>query len=110
MKGFYLASTPVHHANQQSSAPSQHLSPYQAARTEGRKIVCCCGLLHAGTLAGSTVLLLSLAWGLSVLVGRCDLNSQGTAVDKKLTRGWDLFNTGVTVDRWGCFQKWLLFL
>jgi hypothetical protein len=48
----------------------------------------------AGTLAGSSVLLLSLAWGLSVLVGRCDLNEQGVAVDKKHTRGWDLQHTG----------------
>eukprot|EP00878_Enallax_costatus_P007203 GHUV01007547.1.p1 GENE.GHUV01007547.1~~GHUV01007547.1.p1 ORF type:complete len:589 (+),score=195.07 GHUV01007547.1:201-1967(+) len=52
-----------------------------------------------GTLAGSTVLLLSLAWGVSVLLGRCDLSPLGVAVDKKHTRGWDLFNTGVTVDR-----------
>jgi hypothetical protein len=34
-----------------------------------------------------------------VLLGRCDINKQGTAQDKTLTRGWDLFNTGVTVDR-----------
>lgn len=56
-------------------------------------------LPSAGTLAGSTILLLSLAWGCSVLLGRCDINRQGTAQDKTLTRGWDLFNTGVTVDR-----------
>lgn len=29
-----------------------------------------------GTLAGSTVMLLTLAWGGSVLAGRCDLNEQ----------------------------------
>ena len=29
-----------------------------------------------GTLAGSTVMLLTLAWGGSVLAGRCDLNAQ----------------------------------
>ncbi|KAF8069707.1 NCL2 [Scenedesmus sp. PABB004] len=52
-----------------------------------------------GTLAGSTVLLLSLAWGASVLVGRCDLGPDGIAIDKRLTRGWDLFATGVTVDQ-----------
>lgn len=45
------------------------------------------------------MLLLSLAWGLSVLVGRCDLGPAGTALDKRLTRGfWDLSRTGVTVD------------
>lgn len=52
-----------------------------------------------GTLAGSTILLLSLAWGCSVILGRCDINARGLAQDKTLTRGWDLFNTGVTVDR-----------
>lgn len=52
-----------------------------------------------GTLAGSTVLLLSLAWGCSVLLGRCDLSPvTGQAIDKRLTRGWDLQHTGVTVD------------
>ncbi len=29
-----------------------------------------------GTLAGSTIMLLTVAWGGSVLAGRCDLNSQ----------------------------------
>lgn len=43
---------------------------------------------RAGTLAGSTVLLVSLAWGFSVILGRCDLSDRtGRAVDKKLTRG-----------------------
>jgi hypothetical protein len=41
-----------------------------------------------GTLAGSTVLLLSLAWGCSVILGRCDLSdTTGRAMDKRLTRG-----------------------
>jgi hypothetical protein len=40
------------------------------------------------------VLLLSLAWGFSVLLGRCDLNEAGVAIDKKHTRGWDLMRTG----------------
>ena len=29
-----------------------------------------------GTLAGSTIMLLTVAWGGSVLAGRCDLNAQ----------------------------------
>ncbi|GBF88403.1 hypothetical protein Rsub_01115 [Raphidocelis subcapitata] len=51
-----------------------------------------------GTLAGSTVLLLSLGWGLSVLLGRCDLSESGRALDKTLTRGFDLNRTGVTTE------------
>jgi len=52
-----------------------------------------------GTLAGSTVLLLSLAWGLGVILGRCDLDdASGRAVDKTLTRGFDLNRTGVTTE------------
>jgi hypothetical protein len=56
-------------------------------------------VLLTGTLAGSTILLLSLAWGFSVILGRCDINERGFAQDKTLTRGWDWFNTGVTVDK-----------
>jgi hypothetical protein len=56
-------------------------------------------MYRAGTLAGSTILLLSLAWGCSVILGRCDINERGVAQDKTLTRKWDLFNTGVTVDK-----------
>lgn len=52
-------------------------------------LLCC-----LGTLAGSSILLLSLAWGVSVLIGRCDLNEAGVAVDRKHTRGWDLRRTG----------------
>ena len=40
-----------------------------------------------GTLAGSTVMLLSIAWGGSLILGRCDI-VQGRAKDKTLTKGW----------------------
>jgi hypothetical protein len=39
-----------------------------------------------GTLAGSTIMLLSIAWGGSLIVGRCDIGPDGTAQDKTLTR------------------------
>jgi hypothetical protein len=39
-----------------------------------------------GTLAGSTVMMLSIAWGGSLIVGRCDIDSNGIARDKRLTR------------------------
>lgn len=51
-----------------------------------------------GTLAGSSILLLSLGWGLSVLLGRCDLDPEGNMINKRLTRGGDLLTTGVSTD------------
>lgn len=53
-----------------------------------------------GTLAGSTVMLLTIAWAGSLWVGRCDLNERGVAIPKTLTRGAieGLGTTGVTVD------------
>ncbi|EKX52502.1 hypothetical protein GUITHDRAFT_159252 [Guillardia theta CCMP2712] len=50
-----------------------------------------------GTLAGSTIMLLSIAWGGSLWVGRCDIQD-GMAIDRRLTRSFDLTNTGVTTD------------
>eukprot|EP00854_Cymbomonas_tetramitiformis_P006151 gene6151-7376_t len=38
-----------------------------------------------GTLVGSTVMLLSIALGGSTWLGRCDLNADGVAIDKRLT-------------------------
>ena len=51
-----------------------------------------------GTLAGSTIMLLSIAWGGSLWVGRCDLDARGVAIDKTLTRPSDMVKTGVTTD------------
>ena len=52
-----------------------------------------------GTLAGSNVLLLSLTWGGAILYGRCDLDdAKGKMVQRKLTRGWDLLRTGISVE------------
>eukprot|EP00775_Hariotina_reticulata_P009910 gene9910-10066_t len=71
------------------------LTSLNASRAEAQEAVA----VGIGTLAGSTILLLSLAWGCSVLLGRCDLNPvTGEAIDKRLTRGWDLQHTGITVD------------
>lgn len=38
-----------------------------------------------GTLAGSTVMLLTLAWGISLFIGRCDIIN-GEAIDNTITR------------------------
>ncbi|XP_028416415.1 sodium/calcium exchanger NCL2-like [Dendronephthya gigantea] len=35
-----------------------------------------------GTLAGSTIMLLTIAWGGSLFLGRCDLNSNGEAIEE----------------------------
>ena len=51
-----------------------------------------------GTLAGSTVMLLSIAWGGSLVLGRCDIEND-RAVNKKLTKGWHPTETGVTSDK-----------
>ena len=51
-----------------------------------------------GTLAGSTVMLLTIAWGGSVILGRCDLDARGQAINKKLTKPSSLVATGVTSD------------
>lgn len=53
-----------------------------------------------GTLAGSTVMLLTIVWGGSILLGRCDLDEQsGLQRDKTRTRKWyDLKLTGVSTD------------
>lgn len=40
-----------------------------------------------GTLAGSTIMLLTVPWAASTFIARCDLDSDGQAIDGKLTRG-----------------------
>lgn len=40
-----------------------------------------------GTLAGSTVFLLTIPWSCSLFLARCDIQN-GEAVDKTLTRPW----------------------
>ena len=50
-----------------------------------------------GALAGSTVMLLTVAWTGGLLAGRCDI-VRGKAVDRQLTDPQDVRNTGVTVE------------
>ena len=50
-----------------------------------------------GALAGSTVMLLTVAWTGGLLAGRCDL-VDGKAVDQQLTNPKDVHKTGVTVE------------
>ncbi|KAK9799325.1 hypothetical protein WJX73_002090 [Symbiochloris irregularis] len=51
-----------------------------------------------GTLAGSSILLISLTWAGCLWRGRCDLKKNGLMKDKVLTRTWKLAATGVSVD------------
>lgn len=53
-----------------------------------------------GTLAGSTIMLLTIPWAVCILLGRVDLSADGkTALyskrPAKLTKGWSLTRTGV---------------
>lgn len=61
-----------------------------------------------GTLAGSTIMLLSVAWGGSLWVGRCDLDGRGVAKDKVLTKDMDFFQTGVTTDEATRFNAYIM--
>lgn len=51
-----------------------------------------------GTLCGSTIMLLTIAWTGGLLAGRTDI-VRGKSVDHRLTRKWDLLRTGVTTLR-----------
>jgi len=50
-----------------------------------------------GTLAGSTIMLLTFAWFASVMVGKCDFDSLGEAIDEKNTK-FSLTKQGISVD------------
>ncbi|EDO35059.1 predicted protein [Nematostella vectensis] len=50
-----------------------------------------------GTLAGSTIMLLTAAWAGSVLIGRCDLNRHGEAIEKTGYGKLSCTKQGVTV-------------
>lgn len=57
--------------------------------------------IGVGTLAGSTVMLLTIVYAGSILLGRCDISPiTGLQVDKTLSarRWWDLRGTGVSTD------------
>ena len=49
-----------------------------------------------GTLAGSTILLLTIVWGGSTYLGRCDLDSNNESINKVLTDPFAFNRTGVT--------------
>ncbi|KAK8939453.1 hypothetical protein KSP40_PGU004676 [Platanthera guangdongensis] len=55
-------------------------------------------LIGMGLLAGSTVFLLTLLWGSCVVVGKCDLSDNSTAVDSQDTRRFSLLGSGVSTD------------
>ena len=51
-----------------------------------------------GTLCGSTIMLLTIAWAGGLFAGRTDI-VRNKSVDKRLTRKWDVLHTGVTTMR-----------
>ncbi|EDV23065.1 uncharacterized protein TRIADDRAFT_57950 [Trichoplax adhaerens] len=50
-----------------------------------------------GALAGSTIMLLTLAWAGSLIIGRCDLGEDGKAIEKTGADKFSLTRQGVTV-------------
>ncbi|CAA7402567.1 unnamed protein product [Spirodela intermedia] len=55
-------------------------------------------LIGMGLLAGSTVMLLTILWGSCVVVGKCDLSENSTAIDSQNTRKFSLFGSGISTD------------
>ena len=63
-------------------------------------------LVGVGVLAGSTIMILTVAWGGSLIAGRCDLTGpNGTAVDRTTTHGYSLTKTGTFSDNTSCNGK-----
>ncbi|XP_060209294.1 sodium/calcium exchanger NCL-like [Lycium barbarum] len=52
-----------------------------------------------GLLAGSTVMLITVIWGICCIVGKCDIQNS-TAVDSKDTKIFSLTGSGVSTDVW----------
>jgi len=52
-------------------------------------------LIGMGTLCGSTIMLLTIAWTGGLFAGRTDI-IRGQSVDHKLTHTWNVIRTGVT--------------
>lgn len=66
-------------------------------------------LVGMGVLAGSTIMLLTIAWSGSLFCGRCDLTGpHGTAKERTLTRGWSPTETGVTTDEQTRLGAWIM--
>ncbi|BBM97136.1 hypothetical protein MPTK1_1g03300 [Marchantia polymorpha subsp. ruderalis] len=69
-------------------------------------------LVGMGLLAGSTIMLLTLLWGSSLILGRCDLveayGGRVVAKDRTLTKGWSLTETGVTTDQQTRVSSWIM--
>ncbi|CAM6118451.1 unnamed protein product [Calypogeia fissa] len=68
-------------------------------------------LVGMGLLAGSNIMSLTVLWGGSLILGRCDLvdrNGKLVAKDKTLTKGWSLTGTGVTTDQQTRVASWIM--
>ncbi|CAN4104219.1 unnamed protein product [Withania somnifera] len=60
-----------------------------------------------GLLAGSTVMLLTVIWGICCIVGKCDIENSA-AVDLKDTKGLSLTGSGVTTDIWTSYAAMIM--
>jgi Ca2+/Na+ antiporter len=50
-----------------------------------------------GTLAGSTIMLLTIPWLGGMFLGKCDLGPDGQSIDETNKLGFDLYRTGVSL-------------
>nr|XP_043621264.1 sodium/calcium exchanger NCL-like [Erigeron canadensis] len=60
-----------------------------------------------GLLSGSTVMLITVIWGICINVGKCDIENS-VAVDKKDTKGFSLVGSGVSTDIWTSYSAMIM--
>ncbi|BBN11854.1 hypothetical protein MPTK1_5g15310 [Marchantia polymorpha subsp. ruderalis] len=65
-------------------------------------------LVGMGVLAGTSIALLGIVWGSSIIVGRCDFDSDGVARDKTLTQICALRESGVTTESRTRQAAWIM--
>ncbi|CAM8957655.1 unnamed protein product [Rhodiola kirilowii] len=60
-----------------------------------------------GLLAGSTIMLITIIWGSSVIVGKCDIEDS-IAKDNTDTRGFSITGSGVSTDIWTTYAAMIM--
>ncbi|KAL0006771.1 hypothetical protein SO802_008273 [Lithocarpus litseifolius] len=60
-----------------------------------------------GMVAGSTIIILTIIWGSSVVVGKCDL-VDSIAQDARDTKGFSSTESGVSTEIWTCYAAMIM--